>query len=75
MAGIGVAGGALKKILGLILLIVVLPIFAGLAMLSAGASAGIVSMGDIIIQFMPIFGIGAESRQFGQKPLSSQWVM
>jgi len=95
VAMVAVGGDALSKVLGLILLVVCLPIFAvqytlrvlckTLGMLSAEkfvsglkvfftsmwclsflsqfrktASAGIVSMGDIIIQFMPIFGIGAE---------------
>lgn len=101
----GVGGNALSKILGLILLIVVLPIFAGLGMLSADytrlkrkvksktklisiltfvsgigrtASAGIVSMGDIIIQFMPLFGIGADftGNCFGQSqtPFIDKWI-
>ena len=49
--------GLLSLVIGCVIIVVALPILA--AMLAAGASAGVISMQTTIIQFMPIFGIGA----------------
>jgi len=53
------AEGILGKTLGILLLVVALPIFAAMGLLSAAASAGLISMQSVVIQFMPLFGVGA----------------
>lgn len=58
------AGSIFGKVIGVVLLIVALPIFAAMGILSAAASAGIISMQTIVIQFMPLFGIGAETTSY-----------
>jgi hypothetical protein len=55
---LGIGGGSFGKVIGVVLLVVALPIFAAMGILSAAASAGIISMQEIIVQFMPLFGIG-----------------
>jgi len=54
---VGYAVKMLTAIIGTVIIIVALPIFAG--MVTSAASAGIISMQTTIVQFMPIFGIGA----------------
>ena len=54
----GIGGGQFGKVIGVVLLVVALPIFAAMGILSAAASAGIISMQTVVIQFMPLFGIG-----------------
>ena len=53
----GAAVRLLTLVIGVVIIVVALPIFA--SMVSSSASAGIVSMQTTIVQFMPIFGIGA----------------
>ena len=53
----GSAVRLLTLVIGVVIIVVALPIFA--SMVSASASAGIISMQTTIVQFMPIFGIGA----------------
>lgn len=49
--------GILTLIIGVVIIVVVLPIFA--SMVTTAASLGVISMQTTIVQFMPIFGIGA----------------
>jgi len=53
----GSAVRLLTLVIGVVIIVVALPIFA--SMVSSAASAGIISMQTTIVQFMPIFGIGA----------------
>ncbi|NVM21778.1 MAG: hypothetical protein HWN68_08360 [Desulfobacterales bacterium] len=53
----GKVTGLLSLVIGVVIIVVALPILA--AMLSASASAGVISMQTTIVNFMPIFGIGA----------------
>lgn len=47
----------LGLVIGTVVIVVSLPIFAG--MLTAAASAGVISMQTTIVSFMALFGIGA----------------
>lgn len=51
--------GPVGKIIGVVLAIVVLTIFGGLAILSAGTSTGITSAVDMIVSFLSIIGLVA----------------
>jgi len=48
----------LYVIIALVVIVIVLPVVAGISLVGSAASAGLVSMNATIASFMPIFGLG-----------------